>query len=74
MGGLMNNISKDALFFMNWFEKEYPEFVNQYGQVKGFYDHLSDEFQIKEIQDAYIERKKGNEPLPMYFGDSGQFR
>jgi hypothetical protein len=70
----VNNISKDALFFMNWFEKEYPEFVNQYGQVKGFYDQSSDEFQIEEIQDAYVERKKGNEPLPMYFGGSGQFR
>lgn len=70
----MTEISKDALFFMTWFEKEYPEFVNQFGQVKGFYDSELDEFQIEEIQDAYIARKKGEEPMPLYFGVSGQFR
>lgn len=70
----MNKISKEALFFITWFEKEYPEFVNQFGEVKNFYDSKSDEFMIEEIQDAYTDRKKGNEPMPMYFGVSGQFR
>lgn len=70
----MNQISKEALFFITWFEKEYPEFINQFGQVKGFYDPELDEFQIEEIQDAYISRKKGEEPMPLYFAVSGQFR
>lgn len=70
----MTEMPKEALFFITWFEKEYPEFVNQFGQVKGFYDPALDEFQIEEIQDAYISRKKGEEPMPLYFAVSGQFR
>ena len=70
----MTQISKDALFFITWFEKEYPDFVNQFGEVKNFYDQISDEFMIEEIQDAYNCRKMDGEPMPMYFGVSGQFR
>ena len=70
----MSEISKDTLFFITWFEKEYPEFINQFGEVKNFYDHEIDEFMIEEIQDAYLSKKKGEEPMPMYFGVSGQFR
>lgn len=57
--------------FMTWFEKEYPEFVNQFGNIKGFYDSSSDSFYIDEINDAYIAFKSGDEPMKMYFGQSG---
>lgn len=70
----MSEISKDTLFFITWFEKEYPEFVNQYGRVQSFYDPENDEFQIEEIQEAYVSKKNGDDPMPMYFGVSGQFR
>lgn len=70
----MSEISKETMFFITWFEKEYPEFVNQFGEVKNFYDHESDEFMIEEIQDAYVSKNTGEDPMPMYFGVSGQFR
>lgn len=57
--------------FMKWFESEYPEFINQFGSIKGFYDSSKDSFYIEEINDAYIDFKKGDEPMKMYFGQSG---
>jgi len=60
--------------FMIWFEKEYPEFINQFGEIQKFYDASSDEFHIEEINDAYVDFKNDKEPLPMYFGNSGWLR
>lgn len=54
--------------FMQWFEKNYPEFGNSFGDIKNFYDKESDSFQIKEIDDAYREFLKGDEPMKLYFG------
>lgn len=70
----MNKISKEALFFINWFEKKHPEFINQFGKVSNFFDSDLDEFQIEEIQDAYIEHKNGDEPMNMYFGWSKEIK
>ena len=64
----MSKAKKEALSFMNWFENEYPEFINQFGEVSNFFDSNLDVFQIKEIQDAYIEYKDNQEPMKMYFG------
>ena len=53
--------------FIRWFESEYPEFVNSFGGVRGFYAPEPDEFMIEEINDAYAEFKRGDDPMPMYF-------
>ena len=54
--------------FIRWFESEYPEFVNQFGDTNRFYDSAMDSFYIDEINDAYIEFKAGREPMKMNFG------
>ena len=52
--------------FIAWFEKDSPNFVGRYGNVIKFYDKQLDEFQIEEIQQAYEEFKKGNDPHSLY--------
>lgn len=64
----MKSVSQKTMAFFYWFEKEYPEFLNSYGDIKLFYDFENDSFQIEEIDDAYREYLKGDEPMKMYFG------
>lgn len=52
--------------FIQWFEKDSPNFVVRYGEVIKFYDASIDEFQVQEIQDAYIEFKENIEPHSLY--------
>lgn len=53
--------------FIAWFEKDSPNFITKFGDVKKFYDKQSDEFQIEEIQDAYDEFKSTGEPNTLYY-------
>lgn len=53
--------------FIAWFEKDSPNFITKFGDVKKFYDKQSDEFQIEEIQDAYEIFKQGDEPNTLYY-------
>lgn len=59
--------------FVDWFEKDSPNFILAYGSVRGFYDKESDTFQIEEIQTAYEEMKKGDEPSSLYFSWGNMF-
>lgn len=52
--------------FIQWFELDSPNFVVRYGEVIKFYDKESDEFQIEEIQIAYIEFKNNKKPDSLY--------
>lgn len=52
--------------FIEWFEKDSPNFVVRYGDLIKFYDKESDEFQIEEIQSAYVEFKNNEEPHSLY--------
>ncbi len=58
--------------FIQWFEDDSPNFVVRYGEVIKFYDASIDEFQIQEIQDAYIEFKESIEPHSLYLSWSGK--
>lgn len=53
--------------FIAWFEKDSPNFITKFGDVRKFYDTQSDEFHIQEIQDAYIDFKNGDEPNSLYY-------
>lgn len=53
--------------FIAWFEKDSPNFITKFGDIKKFYDKQSDEFQIEEIQDAYELFKQGDEPNSLYY-------
>ena len=64
----MKSVPQKTMAFFYWFEDEYPEFYNQFGDIKNFYDFDNDSFQIEEIDDAYREYLKGDEPMKMYFG------
>lgn len=64
----MKSVPKETMAFFFWFEKNYPEFITQFGEIKSFYDFDNDCFQIEEIDDAYCEFLKGDEPMSMYFG------
>ena len=52
--------------FVDWFEKDSPNFTSGYGSVLGFYDKDSDTFHIEEIQTAYEQFKRGDEPNSLY--------
>ena len=52
--------------FLQWFESDSPNFINSYGKIMSFYDKESDSFQIEEINNAYIDFKKGEEPNTIY--------
>ena len=52
-------MSKITLNFIQWYEAQYPEFVNKYGALKRLYDNDLDSFFIEEIDDMYNEFKKG---------------
>ena len=53
--------------FIAWFEKDSPNFITKFGNIKNFYDKDADEFQIEEIQDAYEFFKQGDEPNTLYY-------
>ena len=59
--------------FIHWFELDSPNFILSYGNVRGFYDKESDTFQIEEIQTAYEEMKKGQDPGSLYFSWRNMF-
>ena len=42
--------------FIAWFEKDSPNFITKFGNIKNFYDKDADGFQIEEIQDAYASQ------------------
>ena len=52
--------------FIQWFEKDSPNFTVRYGEVLKFYDKELDEFHIEEIQEAYVWFKNGVEPDSLY--------
>lgn len=53
--------------FIDWFEKDSPNFVVKFGDVIKFYDKQLDEFQIQEIQDAYEDFKNNEVPNSLYY-------
>lgn len=53
--------------FIAWFEKDSPNFITRFGDVKNFYNKQSDEFYIEEIQDAYELFKQSDEPNSLYY-------
>lgn len=53
--------------FYAWFNNDSPNFINQYGDIKGFYDASSDSFMIEDIQIAYDQFKEGEEPNTLYY-------
>lgn len=53
--------------FIAWFELDSPNFMRSYGDVRGFYDADNDVFLIEEIQTAYEDFKKGDEPSSLYY-------
>ena len=53
--------------FIAWFEKDSPNFITKFGNIKNFYDKDVDEFQIEEIQDCYELFKQGGEPNTLYY-------
>ena len=53
--------------FYAWFSNDSPNFFNQYGDIKSFYDAKADTFHIEDIQVAYEQFKLGEVPNSLYF-------
>lgn len=53
--------------FYTWFNSDSPNFFNQYGDIRNFYDVEADIFYIEDIQIAYEQFKSGENPNTLYY-------
>ncbi|WP_151833542.1 hypothetical protein [Acinetobacter ursingii] len=61
-------MSKITLNFIQWYEAQYPEFVNKYGALKRLYDNDLDSFFIEEIDDMYNITEVYENTVDVYIG------
>lgn len=52
--------------FYTWFNIDSPNFFNQYGDIRNFYDVEADIFHIEDIQIAYEQFKNGEVPNGLF--------